>query len=104
MAKGKRIKGSDLYSRQTAHSRHKTEGCRGSPRPPCEGNVGFPVEGIGKQGGGGNCGSELMQMGGAGSSRGSPAKPSVQRSRRDVSLPALEDEGVAGRTRNCVEC
>lgn len=66
--------------------------------------MGFPVEGIGKQGGGGNCGSELMQMGGAGSSRGSPAKPSVQRSRRDVSLPALEDAGVAGRTRNCVEC
>lgn len=66
--------------------------------------MGFPAEGIGKQGGVGNCGSELMQMGGAGGSRGSPAKPSVQRSRRDVGLPALEDAGVAGRTRNRVEC
>lgn len=46
----------------------------------------FPAQGNGRQGG-----SELMQMGGAGSSRGSPGKPSVQRGRHYADLPTAGD-------------
>lgn len=52
----------------------------------------------------GYCGSELIQTGGAGSSRGSRAKPSVQRSRHYADLPIAGDGGVAGRMKNGMEC
>lgn len=57
----------------------------------------FPVQGNGRQGGGG---SELMQMGGAGSSRGSLAKPSVQRSRHYADLPTARDREQQPRRRS----
>lgn len=63
-----------IQSTQRANSRHTADGCRSPLRTLCEGHVGFPVEEIVRQGGEGNCGSELMQMGGAGGSRGITSK------------------------------
>lgn len=62
------------------------------PKSLCGDGVSFPERGNGKAGWRGCCGSELMQMGGASSSRGSLAKPSVQRSRHYADLPTAGDQ------------
>ncbi len=63
----------------------------------------FPARGNGRQGGWrGYRGSELMQMGVEGSSRGSAAKPSVQRRRHYADIPT-SGVGVAAGMKTCEE-